>query len=953
MNFKLPYELSVWKDDIINNVEVKIAIIGSDNMESPFRAFNVVLKDTLQGEKTLTFSMFYRWFNSETNENEDNPFIPILIPERKIKIRVGTAYDSTNNNDPDTEKKWIDFVIKEIEQSQEKNYYNVTCKEIYINELGRNGWSIILDDDLENNYGTLNELATYVLEDTDWQVDIDNYIATEYITVPLFFTNLTTSVSLTNIITGNSYTAPSGATLYISYNSIIWDDVTNTWIINNAVETQVFFNTDGTAPNYNFTSEQINDNRVLIDPTFKYNFILNTIISSPISITGGSAGNLPIQGNHIMRPIKIQFDSNREQYAYKYKVINAAAGVPVNTEVFRVEETNYITSEIVQNLITPNKDFISVNGWEPHADPENQAHVKLMPKPEGTDPSVWLIQNIKNLLILPFSSTETSFYNSSLKVAQHDFVVNNYYCVRAKFRWVEKGVDSFGTTSGLYNNIDTSNLPQINCYLYNYDSGTNISTIGQIITDDTKLITSYVDPNRGYYDPTYAPANRKKATDASSNISTCDDVYYQYVYLQITNTINSGDANIYLKFDVVNPDNADECQIEDIQFFKYYEDQNGEPIFIGDIPTSLVLTTGKYYYYDGVSTEPIWLVEDNSYYEPIYSEENNPDTTKKYSAIRHLEIKESTYFNIMQELAELFECFVKFEIDHYIDGRIYPGVTSPNKKVVFNSILPTSLNGGFVYGVNLKSIKRDLDSNEFSTKIIVKPNTQQYATDGACAISRAKSNYSGEDTIYNFDYYVNTGLLDSTQLIKDLYGTVSTDMAYFRKLGQINKEYNEKTELQIGYENELAIDKAYLETWINSIPGIDLELANQIYYWNNLPVGDTDTRNTVMIAIAQLQASKTLLQNKITEYQNKVNTYSTLLASIKTDINNLLNQKKLLNALFYAKYSRFLTEGSWVDNNYIDDELYYLDALKIASTSSVPKLSYTIDVLDINGIIED
>jgi len=39
-----------------------------------------------------------------------------------------------------------------------------------VNELSRTGWELVLDTDLNNNIGTVTELATTVLADTDWTV---------------------------------------------------------------------------------------------------------------------------------------------------------------------------------------------------------------------------------------------------------------------------------------------------------------------------------------------------------------------------------------------------------------------------------------------------------------------------------------------------------------------------------------------------------------------------------------------------------------------------------------------------------------------------------------------------------------------------------------------------------------------------------------------------------------
>jgi hypothetical protein len=45
-------------------------------------------------------------------------------------------------------------------------------------------------------------------------------------------------------------------------------------------------------------------------------------------------------------------------------------------------------------------------------------------------------------------------------------------------------------------------------------------------------------------------------------------------------------------------------------------------------------------------------------------------------------------------------------------------------------------------------------------------------------------------------------------------------------------------------------------------------------------------------------------------------------------------EKESLNRRFYKKYSRFLQEGPWISEDYIDDNLYYLDAQSTLHTSS-------------------
>jgi hypothetical protein len=64
----------------------------------------------------------------------------------------------------------------------------------------------------------------------------------------------------------------------------------------------------------------------------------------------------------------------------------------------------------------------------------------------------------------------------------------------------------------------------------------------------------------------------------------------------------------------------------------------------------------------------------------------------------------------------------------------------------------------------------------------------------------------------------------------------------------------------------------------------------------------------------------------------------------------LLLDKEKLNIAFYKKYSRFLQEGSWISEDYIDDNLYFLDAQSTLNTSAKPKITYNISVLELSRL---
>ena len=96
---KKPYEISVWEDftptdDKQFYQERKLLIIGSDTMTSKAKACNPSFKENVNGTHTLTFTLYSKYFDEEEAEFVDNPFLPYMVNERKIKLNYdGEWYD--------------------------------------------------------------------------------------------------------------------------------------------------------------------------------------------------------------------------------------------------------------------------------------------------------------------------------------------------------------------------------------------------------------------------------------------------------------------------------------------------------------------------------------------------------------------------------------------------------------------------------------------------------------------------------------------------------------------------------------------------------------------------------------------------------------------------------------------------------------------------------------------
>lgn len=252
------YELSIWEDYVDANKstsetthlqERKVAVIANSNFFSNINAYQLQLTENINGERTLTFNLPRRYRN-EKGELVDNPFLALLSVERKIKLRDGDAYSPTFEDglytgnlqtEEDTDERWIDFVIKSINENENTEINTYTCKEIFVNELGKNGWSVILDTELENNYGTVTELADRVLEGSGWTVAGD-WNPTELVDEQLFICQLQESDGITakHTINGGQETAATlTGCVYFFYSQVEVNNgaaTGNTWKVKDDID---------------------------------------------------------------------------------------------------------------------------------------------------------------------------------------------------------------------------------------------------------------------------------------------------------------------------------------------------------------------------------------------------------------------------------------------------------------------------------------------------------------------------------------------------------------------------------------------------------------------------------------------------------------------------------------------------------------------------------------------
>ena len=1001
---KKPYQISLWEDKVVYiieqegiikeveilppdnyillneyNKEIKVAIIGSDTMDSPIRAISPKLTRNLNGTNSLSFQLYYRYFDEEEEEYKTNPFTSLMVNERKVKLN----YDG----------EWFDLIIKQISEDSTNYCFTYTATDLYINELSKNGYDIELDTELENNIGTVTELGSLILEESDWQMaptdkpivlsdgtELLSEIIKQTREEALYQYVLKTSLRATcmsyfsypgmeTVQQGATINIPSGQTIFITYSSVS----------ENSKEIQFFWR-QGTRPSDTYLVDdkgiiQNSPNWIAEMPQDLKNDIENESLTISVNY----------RGNSLVKRQQTKYLSNIDKYCLVYKDEK-------DNIYYGYSQTEYANPTTVQNLITNNNNFINANGW--NATEDCRAVYDRYVNENKTYPSLYVY----------FGSTG-NVSNSGLydhRAILNNFIKNDNYILAVKTFETYNPVNG-GWATAYYHTSDKNRVD--GKIYYTVDKKGNYQ-----VSEDDDFISSKL-----YFEATELLSFR-------NGFSGSGELQGYKVFISTIND-NFSYANIHDSYDIVfYLTGVNGGHIEDIKLFKEVRNSKKEII----VPDTTDLNSNgednniiytKYYFFPATIFDEVKVesIEDIIYSDVCYESElegsiYKPVYSENYEKVGTITASKSNRFNLIQSICETFECWAKFVIDHDKTGRtlyeyrltedteIQFGkkyylanglndkninknytiqdmelVNSPYKKyyervykkyVCFKKFIGQDNDIGFRYGINLKSIQRNIESNQIVTKLIVEPNSNEYAEDGYCSIQNSSLNSVGENFIYNFEYYIKQNLLFRADLYHDLYETNNGAIGYFTNLNKINRENKglikeitslslALTQLESEYQSHsLVVANAQKEreecinTIVAAIGDISYEDAEKLMLskTQNSVVKDRIVRRDELSYRIEVSSEIVSTKKQLIDYYQKK--YDLLEEKLQK---NLL-KKKNLDKSFYRKYSRFIQEGTWKSEDYYDANLYYLDAQGVSYTSASPQISYTINVLELSQL---
>lgn len=976
------YEISIWQDRHVpaqddipaHYEEEKIAVIGSDTMTATCRAYEPVLTENINGSNTFTFKMHYKYKEFGNDEMLDNPFLSLLVTERKIKVYW--------------RDKWYDFIIKNCQESSDGKHCVYTCRDSYISELSKTGFNIEFDTELGNNQGTAKELAEKTLEDTDWIV-LNGDVIQQETEEPGYYITTRSSFGVENETDGGALTVPSDAKIFVFYSYI------------QKVKTDL---AEGNTPDsecqllYDAAQEyprDINSQLIVDVPCMRVEglswsesggAITASKNGSPI-FTVANPGNVSNQyrGSRLVKSQKCVLDPLTDKYSYIYTTTTSRSGLyDVGDTIYEYRTTLWNGPTAVMNVVANAANYTNTEGWY------NGTGIRAQLSPsytEASSASDMVTYNGKNYLRLqntwPSGPSEMTggcwYYNVGL-TENGNYIPNGIQRgEKYIFRMKAKATSSSGDMPDRETWASNGLWPYITQYTYH---------------SATSSTPAWYEPNTSDF---YMRSGQSRATIVVDD----DGETWQEWELTCTKSFsreetatNEEGKGIGIFVRVVAEASTGVRWLRDVQFFPLVMglDENNNPVRInpGQMNTASVANpVSKFYNYtksflaghEGDETKRKYKEASKIPYVYVGKLEDNSELrgdiqevwNANFEKIRTIKVKNSNRFNILQTIAETFECWCRFEIEHEDNGavKIIDGV--PQKFVRFVKEVGQETGIGFIYGIDLKAITRKIQSDQIVTKTIVTPNNNEFAEDGFCTIARSTENYTRDNFILNFDYYVNQGLLDGETLNLDLYSNANGHLNYYNRLRSLNTQYDDITDWLVPKKRDLLTQQSYFRTYDAKRKALDDEIASledklaktaavtieEMEEPENMwqKIYNYVTENASQREIADIFHSLQNDKAEKVENDKKCDELSTSIEVLKSDIEQAEERQrsierdlKELNLSFFKKYSRFIQEGFWISEDYMDDNLYFLDAQSVAYTSSRPQVSYDISVIRISSV---
>lgn len=742
-NLTSSYEISIWLDKLVDGIfqEERICVIGSDTMLFDGRAIEPRLTRNINGEKKFSFKMYKRFIDTVTGEKVNNPFSEHLINEAKVKLYY--------------KDKWHDFYVKNIVENSSTYLYTYELADASVQELSKNGYGVTFDAKLMNNLGTAKQLAEATLEGTDWSVEseafvekvVDNLVYAHFKNVKSFEWPIYQILDQTDLNSGIG-------SIEIDKSQLSTGDILG------------FYSSCKNKP-HRFQFIYLNSydkDEVLVDQD---NNIINKDCQYYVDIPSPEVAYESAGDFYLPRglQIKVQTDKLADTTistwykAKRYGFSQQTQYVPLlekycniykkdNIKYYGYLNSEYSSPALVTNMIT-NAEFKGTTGWAGSYSGPVADYKKVV----GAIVEPLCGRFIEGIFQSAIDDLQNGNYSSANEYT-------NY--LKVEFPLPQGGCKGILINSGFYDNRGAIEVPQAGDKWYIeaeiYDNNNNKQKLQNF---QFSLGEIRYDTETGSH--VYEDWTSYKTESGLDNIGVLS---FDAIPEELT---ESRFKNKTIKL-IIRPKEeffGKTYYIQSIKLYKEVFNSLGDIIKPGDLATdgtvvnNYVLIPADQAFGDDAKNDVKELTKTVISAESLDYSIFIPQYNVGAEKIRTITAKESNYFNILQSIAETFECWMDIVITRDDKGT--------HKTIKFKNFTGNDNPAYFKYGVNLKDIQRTYESKQLATKLIVKQNNNKLADNGYCTIAKAGSNPTGENYIYDFQYYHKTGLLDALDYSASMY----------------------------------------------------------------------------------------------------------------------------------------------------------------------------------------
>lgn len=885
-------------------IEKPVCEVGSSTSTFSGQAFNVEFYTKIDGTHELTFNLPRYYFDEYTGERVKNGLVELIVNKSRLELTKIKR---------DGEIQTFYLVVNNRKDKEEKGVfsYEYSCGDAYIEELAKNGYGVVFDDDVEGNgLGDIHHFSNKIAENSGWEYDQEK--------------------------TG---------TLREYTTDIEWNVAQNRY---DEVKTLV-----------------------------------------PVN--------------------EVEYISELERYCYKMSLYRKKmiSGEPYLHHIYCYNDSQTITGSAVKNMLYNGDDFTDTVGWqswyrdiEGKEDKGNKSSWNIKSIKVGEEKDAKYYMRITNI-----SKNGEKLLNDTCASSDQAIVADTPYVFKYQTFTGEYNKIS---TKGYIKKVSIYDRNPLTNYGiapdYTLELKSNLSgTEGVVIktkksfskpffvfelSEDITIDSIEFFPVQGVNDEinlqllkTFFNGYLIKEVDKDSFAKPDNSNFEAYTEQKMQYFIRDNyayqiDKSTYERKDYINIGLKEET----VTYLNFEEEINIEPGKEGN-GSSYVFeydpSTNKFSAYQKQTFTEISSIDKDNIPEEILKEGKNVSNLYMYSEDgkyyqyyrlpaekgykeggtwdyaflgsgdngkrRTYKNSKSNRFNLIQDIAELFKVWPVFETYKNSDGTI-------SKKFYFKEEALKENFSGFHRGVNLVNLTRTMDSENIVTKIFVEDQENQYAENGFVTIRTSKLNPWGENFYYNFQYYVNQELINVVDagngkpiIENDLNALYLTVKPLNEQIIKLNAQ-NADLAIEIkSLKNRQKVLSLLIASNEERIASAEADLSNQDL------ISNTD-KETLNKNISAWETSQKSAEDELKKIDSQLNDEDIGLQA-KYDKNVEIiekNQKDKISAInvFESKYQPYIKEGVWFDNSYVDNDTYFVDSQKVMSTSSKPKLEWTINVID-------